>query len=285
VHSDWLAVSGPDCHGGLCYPLVTGNGNTQSRLTVTGCSLKYIKVCSRLAFSHLSELCLLPPPASLVQPASRRFFRSLSLLSTSSCLTFLCKTSLAFLYLSFISTQLSTSHCQISSGCFHCLYPRYRLPALSSMLAFAKLASLYALVASLSLITAAAKHGSPRRRHPGTTYLRSNETHEMFKRADNARMTFYEAGLGACGKVNNDGDFVSRAAVCALRPLGSNYPPDDTDRRFELCCKSRMPMSLSVHCAHPSMGMHSNLAVVLTVLRLLLSAIRARLLKHKSWTR
>ena len=39
------------------------------------------------------------------------------------------------------------------------------------------------------------------------------------RRVDNARFTYYDVGLGACGKTNQPSDFVraARAAVLALR--------------------------------------------------------------------
>lgn len=77
---------------------------------------------------------------------------------------------------------------------------------------FANFASLSTLaVASLALLgqVNGATH-SARRRHAGTSFLQNRETHVLEKRFDNARMTFYEAGLGACGKTNNDGDYVSQ---------------------------------------------------------------------------
>ena len=78
------------------------------------------------------------------------------------------------------------------------------------MFAFAKLVVLsVALVGAVNGATHSARH----RRHAGTNYLgrsdSDNETHVFEKRFDNARMTFYEAGMGACGKTNNDGDYVS----------------------------------------------------------------------------
>ena len=33
--------------------------------------------------------------------------------------------------------------------------------------------------------------------------------HRLVKRFDNARFSFYDAGLGACGEVNTNSDFVS----------------------------------------------------------------------------
>lgn len=76
------------------------------------------------------------------------------------------------------------------------------------MFAFTKL-----VVLSVALAGAVngATHSTRHRRHAGTSFLQhdDNSTHTFEKRFDNARMTFYEAGLGACGKYNNDGDYVS----------------------------------------------------------------------------
>ena len=76
------------------------------------------------------------------------------------------------------------------------------------MFAFAKLVVLsVALVGAVNGATHSARH----RRHAGTNFLQRDDSsmHTFEKRFDSARMTFYEAGLGACGKYNNDGDYVS----------------------------------------------------------------------------
>ncbi|KAI0086314.1 RlpA-like double-psi beta-barrel-protein domain-containing protein-containing protein [Irpex rosettiformis] len=75
------------------------------------------------------------------------------------------------------------------------------------MFTFTKLAILsVAFVGSVN----GATHSTRHRRHTGTNYLQrdDNATHVFEKRFDNARMTFYETGMGACGKTNSDGDFI-----------------------------------------------------------------------------
>lgn len=45
-----------------------------------------------------------------------------------------------------------------------------------------------------------------------------NATHReltLEKRVDNGRFSFYDAGLGACGKTNTGSDFVSRNSIVA----------------------------------------------------------------------
>lgn len=64
-----------------------------------------------------------------------------------------------------------------------------------------------ALVLSLGTLAAAGNHESFKRHHVGPARLDQN--HTLSKRFDNARFSFYETGMGACGKYNNDGDFVS----------------------------------------------------------------------------
>ena len=79
------------------------------------------------------------------------------------------------------------------------------------------LSFLTTLVFTLSLAyqALASSHGALKRRHPST--LNTVERRAQF---DNARMTFYKTGQGACGGFNNDNDFVSYASVDDPRPLG-----------------------------------------------------------------
>lgn len=70
------------------------------------------------------------------------------------------------------------------------------------------LSFLTTLVLSFSLahqaVASAHGHGTLKRRHPSN--LNTIERRAQF---ENARMTFYKTGQGACGGFNNDGDFVS----------------------------------------------------------------------------
>ncbi|THH01714.1 hypothetical protein EW026_g1042 [Hermanssonia centrifuga] len=66
---------------------------------------------------------------------------------------------------------------------------------------------LSAVVLSLSLcsdVVLADSHGSQRRHHGAN---RLERDHTLSKRFDNARLSYYEAGQGACGAVNSDSDF------------------------------------------------------------------------------
>ena len=60
---------------------------------------------------------------------------------------------------------------------------------------------------SLASLAVAGTHDAPRRRHAGTRSLQPETA--LTKRYDNARFSYYEAGLGACGATNSDSDFVS----------------------------------------------------------------------------
>lgn len=62
----------------------------------------------------------------------------------------------------------------------------------------------------------AAAHGQGHQRHARIANARSNSSqalsprgeHELTKRVDNARLTFFQPGLGACGSTNGPGDFI-----------------------------------------------------------------------------
>jgi hypothetical protein len=46
-----------------------------------------------------------------------------------------------------------------------------------------------------------------------------NRTTSLEKRFDNAKFSYYAAGLGACGKTNTDSDFVKFSFVFLRSPL------------------------------------------------------------------
>ncbi|KAJ3551114.1 hypothetical protein NM688_g4921 [Phlebia brevispora] len=62
------------------------------------------------------------------------------------------------------------------------------------------------LVLSLSLFSVATADKHISRRHHALNRLERD--HTAGKRFDSARMTYYEAGLGACGQTNSDSDFI-----------------------------------------------------------------------------
>lgn len=65
-------------------------------------------------------------------------------------------------------------------------------------------------------------HGTSRaRRH--SRNLSSTASSTITKRVDNARLTYYKAGQGACGATNNDGDWVSKPHCSPILTI-------DTDR-------------------------------------------------------
>jgi hypothetical protein len=69
-----------------------------------------------------------------------------------------------------------------------------------------------------------------------------NATHReltLEKRFNNGRFSFYDAGLGACGKTNTGSDFVSRNSVAAT-PTSITYELISrgiVDRGVERCCE------------------------------------------------
>ncbi|PSS37434.1 hypothetical protein PHLCEN_2v738 [Hermanssonia centrifuga] len=72
----------------------------------------------------------------------------------------------------------------------------------------AQFSFLWAIVLSLSLcsdVVVADSHGSQRRHHGAN---RLERDHSLSKRFDNARLSYYEAGQGACGAMNSDSDFI-----------------------------------------------------------------------------
>jgi hypothetical protein len=65
--------------------------------------------------------------------------------------------------------------------------------------------------------------------------------HRLVKRFDDARFSFYDAGLGACGEVNTNSDFVSvilfdACARCCFRFADENVACS-SDRCSKYCCK------------------------------------------------
>ena len=80
----------------------------------------------------------------------------------------------------------------------------------------AGLSLLPTVVLSLSLlgVANADKHGhGTRHHHAQLNRLPTERDDHIGKRFDNARLTFYEAGLGACGQTNTDSDFVSSSVL------------------------------------------------------------------------
>ena len=100
------------------------------------------------------------------------------------------------------------------------------------MLAFSNIALFSTLAATLSLcgLAVAGSHESVKRRHPGMNFMERDNT--TAKRDGNARFTYYEAGLGACGATNSDSDFVSEWLTGCER-----FAYATADRRPELQCK------------------------------------------------
>jgi hypothetical protein len=47
-----------------------------------------------------------------------------------------------------------------------------------------------------------------------------NRTTSLEKRFDNAKFSYYAAGLGACGRTNTDSDFVKNSFAFLCSPLG-----------------------------------------------------------------
>ena len=67
------------------------------------------------------------------------------------------------------------------------------------------------LVLALSLCSLAAAdgpHDDPARRHHAVSRMAAADASSLAKRYDNAKFTYYETGLGACGTTNKDSDWV-----------------------------------------------------------------------------
>ncbi len=76
---------------------------------------------------------------------------------------------------------------------------------------------------SLCSIVLADHHGFSRRRH-AISHLEPEQT--LSKRTDNAKMSYYEAGQGACGQTNNDNDYVSAPIMMTHTFLANkSHPP------------------------------------------------------------
>ncbi|KAF8631444.1 hypothetical protein AX17_005121 [Amanita inopinata Kibby_2008] len=85
----------------------------------------------------------------------------------------------------------------------------------------ARLFSLVLLPLAISLGVSASEHGlNHHRRHHGLA-RRASSAVQIFKRFENARWTFYDVGLGACGQYSHPGDFI----VALNTPqFGGGYP-------------------------------------------------------------
>ncbi|TFK55221.1 hypothetical protein OE88DRAFT_1017206 [Heliocybe sulcata] len=72
------------------------------------------------------------------------------------------------------------------------------------------LSSIFALSLSFfGLASADSSHAQlNRRHHVARNDLASRETHQLGKRFDNARFTYFQDGLGACGQYNGPNDFI-----------------------------------------------------------------------------
>jgi len=76
---------------------------------------------------------------------------------------------------------------------------------------------------ALPLFTSAEPHGPSHRRHSALANRKrtSLELQTFHRRDNNARLTFYDVGLGACGKTNSPGDFIVALNSCEF---GSGFP-------------------------------------------------------------
>lgn len=76
---------------------------------------------------------------------------------------------------------------------------------------FSSLSLVSAVVLSLSFCSSvlADSHNS----HHPHAFKHTERNHTLSKRFDNARFSYYETGLGACGKTNTDSDFVGSIIV------------------------------------------------------------------------
>ena len=72
------------------------------------------------------------------------------------------------------------------------------------------------------------------RRH--NDVARAHQNASLRKRFDNCRFTFFDAGLGACGKVNEGSDFVSISLYECLSWRLNDY----VDRCSQCGCKTRL---------------------------------------------
>lgn len=76
-----------------------------------------------------------------------------------------------------------------------------------------RLTFLFVLLASSSVLAHSGAHEHKRlensRRHAAVNIAQRNDTHELQKRFDNTRFTFFVVGQNACGSFDHDSDFVS----------------------------------------------------------------------------
>ena len=67
---------------------------------------------------------------------------------------------------------------------------------------------MFLLFATLSFSASVATHGALLARRHHTISNTSTESASLVKRVDNAKLTYYKAGQGACGATNKDEDWV-----------------------------------------------------------------------------
>ncbi|KZT28529.1 hypothetical protein NEOLEDRAFT_1129345 [Neolentinus lepideus HHB14362 ss-1] len=69
--------------------------------------------------------------------------------------------------------------------------------------------SIFALSLSFfGLVSADSSHAQVNRKHHARRDLAARETHQLGKRFDNARFTYFKDGLGACGQYSGPSDFI-----------------------------------------------------------------------------
>lgn len=148
------------------------------------------------------------------------------------------------------------------------------------MRVFSKLAVALSVLFSVCSVSFAHENRHFAKHHRDELAVRAASDMSLWKRFDNARFTFYAVGLGACGQVNQPGDFVR--FQCLFHLIGCTHSSDrlspSTQRLDALNPFLRRSILMeSVHC--------SNTAPAGPVSRRLRSRSTARQRKHKLWMR
>ena len=89
---------------------------------------------------------------------------------------------------------------------------------------FSSLSLLPTVVLSLSLCSAVFADPHQARHHHALNRLPAVQNVTFTKRTDNARFSYYSAGLGACGQTNSDSDFVCKLLLPCNRGKANSNP-------------------------------------------------------------